>query len=134
MNYFDEFNNAFRKMMEQFPDFANVVKPLMRADIYQTSQYYIYDIELPGFNKGEIHVDLKDGDLVVSATHASDNERKNYGELIHKERMYPNMTRHFAVDRRITSADVTAKYDGFNLVLSLRKPTEASRNGGITIE
>ena len=134
MNYFDEFNNAWRKMMEQFPDFANMVKPMMRADIYQTSQYYIYDIELPGFNKGEIHVDLNNGDLLVSATHASDNERKNYGELIHKERMYPNTERHFSVDRNIRKSDVTAKYDGYNLVLSLRKPTASSHEGGITIE
>ena len=134
MNTFEEFNNAFKKMMEQFPDFKDVVKPFMRADIYQTSQYYIYDIELPGFNKGEIHVDLKDGDLVVSATHASDNERKNYGELIHKERSYPNTSRHFAVDRKIQPSDVTAKYDGYNLVLSLKKPSSTVQSSGITIE
>lgn len=138
----DEFEKLLKKWVNASNEFvarasgnASTNYPNARTDIYETGAYTIYDVELPGFNKGEINVDLIDHQLIVSATHSSNNERKNYGQLISQERTYPPVKRSFVVDKAIVKQDISAKYDGFNLVISVKHPTPTQpSSSSITIE
>lgn len=43
------------------------VSRLMKTDVRETEKTYELDIDLPGFKKDEIQIELKDGYLTVSA-------------------------------------------------------------------
>ena len=76
-NLFDDFMNDF-----SFPTFPNVdkelygkhAKNLMKTDVKETENAYEIDIDLPGFKKDEIQMELKDGVLTVSAAKGLDKD------------------------------------------------------------
>ena len=57
---------------------------------------YELDMEVPGFDKEDLKLDLEDGYLTVSAEHSKTNEEKdNEGHIIRQERYYGNTKRSF---------------------------------------
>lgn len=61
--------------MERMLGFRDNITPLtMRTDISETDEGYIFDVELPGFEKGSVKAELEDGYLTISArtTHESE--------------------------------------------------------------
>ena len=67
-NMFDDFfDNSF--FGGHSPLFGKHERNLMKTDIHETgdAKAYRFAVELPGFQKDEIHVDVKDGYLTVSA-------------------------------------------------------------------
>ena len=76
-NLFDEFMDDFA-----FPDvettlYGKHAKNLMKTDVKETEAGYEVDIDLPGFKKDEIRMQLKDGYLTVSAAKGLDKEEQN---------------------------------------------------------
>ena len=73
---------------------------------------YELAMEVPGFDKEDLKLDLEDGYLTVSAEHNKTNEEKdNEGHLIRQERYYGNTKRSFYVGDAVTKEDIQAKYD-----------------------
>ena len=68
-NMFDEFfdNNGF--FGSHSPLFGKNSKNLMKTDIRETddAKAYRFAVELPGFKKDEISLDIKDGYLTIAA-------------------------------------------------------------------
>ena len=65
-NMFDDFfDNSF--FGGHSPLFGKHERNLMKTDIHETddAKAYRFAVELPGFQKDEIHVDVKDGYLTV---------------------------------------------------------------------
>ena len=52
-------------------------KNLMKTDVRETEDTYELDIDLPGFKKDEVTVDLKGGCLTISATKGLDKEEQD---------------------------------------------------------
>ena len=52
----------------------------MKCDIYEKDNTYFIEIDLPGFNKEDIKIDLKDKYLTVTATRNEEKKEddKNY--------------------------------------------------------
>ena len=78
---------------------------LMKTDVHEHEDHYEVDIDLPGFAKDEITIELKDGYLTVSAAKGLDkDENDKKGKLIRQERYAGAMQRSFYVgeepDRR----------------------------------
>ena len=124
-NLFDDFMNDF-----SFPTFPNVdkelygkhAKNLMKTDVKETENAYEIDIDLPGFKKDEIQMELKDGVLTVSAAKGLDkDEEDKKGKYIRKERYAGAMQRSFYVGDAITQEDIKAKYENGILRLSVPK-------------
>ena len=70
----------------------------MRTDIAEKDNSYVLNMELPGFNKEDVKVSLKDGYLNVSAEHHDDKEEKDKkGHLIRSERYHGTCSRSFYV-------------------------------------
>ena len=96
-------------------------KNMMKTDIRETDGSYELDIDLPGFKKDEIKVQLKDGYLVLSAAKGLDKDEKDKeGHYIRQERYVGNMTRSFYLGD-IPKEDIKAKYEGGVLRLSVPK-------------
>ncbi len=94
----------------------------MKTDVKETDSGYEVDIDLPGFKKDEINVQLDNGYLSISAAKGLDKEEKNKeGKYIRKERYSGAMSRSFYVGDALTQEDIKAKYESGILRLSIPK-------------
>ena len=97
-------------------------KNLMKTDIREHDAGYELDIDLPGFKKDEIKVELANGFLTISATKGADNdEQDKKGKYIRRERYAGTMQRSFYVGDAVTEEDVKAKFEDGILKLSIPK-------------
>ena len=98
---------------------------LMKTDVHEKDGQYDMDIDLPGFKKEDIKVELHDGYLQVSAVKGLNEEEKDEkGKLIRQERYSGSMQRSFYVGDSIKQEDVKAKFEQGVLKLSFPKEGE----------
>ena len=98
---------------------------LMKTDVHEKDGQYDMDIDLPGFKKEDIKVELHDGYLQVSAVKGLNEEEKDEkGQLIRQERYSGSMQRSFYVGESIKQEDVKAKFEQGVLKLSFPKEGE----------
>lgn len=124
-NLFDEFfGNDFGLMPmwnDHNPLYGKHAKNLMKTDVRETEDHYELDVDLPGFKKDEIQVDLKDGYLTIRAAKGLDKDTQDKkGKYIRQERYAGACSRSFYVGD-VESKDVTAKYESGILTLTLPK-------------
>lgn len=89
----------------------------MRTDVKETEKAYELAVDMPGFDKKDITVELKDGYLTVSA---SKQEKEEDGKYVRRERSY-SCSRSYYVGDGITENDVKAKYTNGTLNLFVPK-------------
>lgn len=124
-NLFDDwmdfpFENEF--FGKKNPLYGKHAKNMMKTDVRETDNSYEVDIDLPGFKKDEISVELKDGYLTINAAKGLDKDQKDKdGSYIRRERYAGSMTRSFFVGNGITKEEIHAKYENGILMLSLPK-------------
>ena len=110
-----------------FPDVDKVLygkhaKNVMKTDVKETDNSYEVDIDLPGFKKDEVNLELKDGYLTVSADKALDKDKKdNEGRYIRQERWSGSCSRSFYVGDAVKPEDVHAKFENGILQIALPK-------------
>ncbi len=117
-----------------FPDFRDIDRTerklygrhydrMMRTDVHEHDDHYEVDIDLPGFKKDEITLELKDGYLLVSANKSLDNDKQDKkGKLVRQERYSGSMQRSFYVGENITEDEIKASFK--HGVLNLTVPKE----------
>ena len=115
------------------PLYGKNAKNMMKTDIREHEAGYELDIDLPGFKKDEIQMELKDGVLTVSAAKGLDkDEEDKKGNYIRKERYAGSMSRSFYVGKHVTVEDVHPKYESGILSFSVpkeeAKPVEEKKN------
>ena len=97
----------------------------MKTDIRELDDKYVMDIDLPGFDKNNLNVSLKDGYLTITAK-VSRSIRPEQGKkhnFIHRERFSGSVTRSYYVgDMR--QEDISASYKDGVLTIELPKPQE----------
>ncbi len=95
---------------------------VMRTDVHEHDDSFEVDIDLPGFKKDEINLNLENGYLSVSASKGLDEEEKNKkGKVIRQERYTGSMQRSFYVGEQITEEDIKAKFEDGVLKLVVPK-------------
>ena len=124
-NLFDEFFDDNFGMFPMWngrnPLYGKRAKNLMKTDVRETENTYEVDVDLPGFKKDEISVDLKDGYLTISAAKGLDkDESDKKGKYIRQERYAGACSRSFYVGD-VQPEDVSAKYEDGILKLSMPK-------------
>ncbi len=96
---------------------------LMKTDVHEHEDHYEVDIDLPGFKKDEIELQLNHGYLTVSASKGLDkDEETKKGKLIRQERYAGAMQRSFFVGENVKEEDIKASFH--HGVLSLIVPKE----------
>ena len=140
-NLFDEFFDDDFPMIPmrsiRHPLYGKNAKNLMKTDVRETDNTYELDIDLPGFKKDEVQLDLKDGYLTISAAKGLDKDQEDKkGKYIRQERYAGACSRSFFVGEGIEPRDVSAKFEDGILRVSLPKQVkkELPRNSTITIE
>ena len=94
----------------------------MKTDIREHDEGYELDIDLPGFKKDEITIDLDNGYLTIFAAKGLDkDEQDKKGKYIRRERYAGAVQRSFYVGDAVTEEDVKAKFEDGILRLSIPK-------------
>ena len=139
-NLFDDFFNdnfgMFPVWNERNPLYGKRTKNLMKTDVRETEDSYELDIDLPGFKKDEVTVDLKDGCLTISAAKGLDKEEQDKkGRYIRQERYAGSCSRSFYVGD-VEPKDVSAKFEDGILRISMPKEPkkELPQSSAIAIE
>ena len=112
--------SAFDDFFRPFFGFENESR-VMNTDISEKDGNYVLDIDLPGFKKDEVNVQLEDGYLTVSAAKGLDKDEKKKGRYIRQERYAGQCSRSFYVGESVKPKDVHAKFEDGILKLSLPK-------------
>lgn len=114
----------FGRMMPQVSSelYGKHARNLMKTDVRELDGSYELDVDLPGFKKDEIHVDLKDGYLTISAAKGLDkDESAKDGKYIRQERYAGACSRSFYVGETARPEDIAAKYEDGILRVSVPK-------------
>ena len=107
----------------------------MCTDIKEKDNGYELAMEVPGFDKEDLKLNLEDGYLTISAEHKTSNDKKdNDGHIIRQERYYGSTKRSFYVGDQITKEDIQAKYDKGILNIFVPKKEVKKIEGGQVIE
>ena len=129
------FNNLFDDMFDD--SFFRSYNSYMKTDIKEVDNQYVLDIEMPGFNKKDISVELNDGYLTISGNKSTNNNEKDTkGNIIRQERYSGSYSRSFYVGDSIKKEDIKANYDNGELKIYLPKTTtkEVENHNYIPIE
>jgi HSP20 family molecular chaperone IbpA len=115
-NLFDDFFDDFFK-----PTFYGNGKNAMQTDIRETENGYELAVDMPGFDKNDITLNLENGYLTIEAKREEkENDDKNY---VRRERNF-SCKRSFYVGDAITEEDVKAKYLNGTLEILVPKNKE----------
>ncbi len=120
------------------PLFGKNGRNLMKTDIRETddAKSYRFAVDLPGFTKDEIHVDVKDGYLTVSAEKGLDkDEEDKKGRILRQERYAGACSRSFYVGD-VKPEDIKARYESGVLTILVPKhdPKRLSSGSKVAIE
>ena len=119
-DWMDRFEKAFWGNTN--PLYGKHAKNMMKTDVREHENGYEVDIDLPGFKKDEIQVQLENGYLTVSASKGLDKDQQDKkGRYIRQERYAGAMQRSFYVGDAVTQEDIKAKYENGILSLSIPK-------------
>ena len=116
--------NDFDLLSEMFRDpfFDERESRVMKTDIKEKKDKYVIDIDLPGYEKENIKIEVEDGYLTVHATIDSNKEEKEEGKFVRKERYMGSCSRSFYVGDDVKEEDIKATFR--NGILKLGKVTD----------
>ena len=113
---FDLFDDIFTD-----PFFKRNDNKLMRTDIKEHDDNYVISVDLPGYDKENIKVDITDGYLTVSAKTDSENNEEEKGKYVRRERYFGECSRSFYVGDDISVEDVDASSKNGTLIMEIPK-------------
>lgn len=104
----------------------------MKCDIYEDGKNYVVEMDVPGYSKEDIDIDVEKGYLTISVSHSEENneEEKNY---IRKERFYGTTKRQFYVGD-VEDESIKANFNNGVLKVVIPKKEEISTKKKIDIE
>ena len=121
-NLFDDFmEDAFKS-----PIFGKREKNLMKTDIRENENGYELDMDLPGFKKDEITVNLRDGYVTISAERGMERSEKDEktGKYVRQERYSGSCQRSFYVGEGVKQEDMHPRGEDGILHLEFPKTSQ----------
>ena len=137
----DPFFEGWRNMDNQVA--AAMPANMMNTDVRETSKGYDVDIDMPGFKKDDIKLELNNGYLTVSASRSSEHEDKapetanasasensseqcacgtnESGRWLRRERYMGSCSRSFYVGEDVKESDIHASYNNGTLCIQVPK-------------
>ena len=134
-NLFDEFFGDLDREMRHMDRrlYGKNAAREMKTDVHEHDDHYEVDIDLPGFKKDEVTLELENGYLTVTAAKGLDkDETTKKGKLIRQERYAGVLQRSFYVGEEVTQADISARLSTSEISigvvsLNLKRPRSVAR-------
>ncbi len=116
---FDLWDDMFRD-----PFFTEGESKLMKTDIKEKKDKYLIDIDLPGYDKEGIKIEIQDGYLTVHAKVNKEENDEEKGKFVRKERYTGECSRSFYVGDAVKEEDIKAKFKNGTLTIEVPKKEE----------
>ena len=118
------FNDTFDELF--YDPFFSKSSSYMKTDIKEQDGCYLLDMELPGFKKEDIQMELKNGYLSIHAKRDANSEEKDKeGNIIRQERFSGSCSRNFYVGEGVKQEDLKAAFN--NGILTVAVPKEVQK-------
>ena len=117
VTHYDPFNDLFCSFFGPYDGATD-----FRVDVKDNGQAYELKADMPGFNKDQIHVDLNEDVLTISADADESKEEKSENGYVIRERRSGRVRRSFNVTG-IDRDNIAARYENGVLELTLPKET-----------
>ena len=114
---FDVFDDLFKDDFFKGKEKSN----LMKTDIRETDNSFILDIDLPGYKKEDIKVDVTDGYLTINAKTSTENNEEEKGKFVRRERFMGEVSRSFYVGEDVETENIKAAFKNGTLCLEIPK-------------
>ena len=122
-NSFDLFDNFFGD--DDF--FSKKERNLMKTDIKEKKDKYIIEMDLPGYDKDNINLELKNGYLEISAKVEKEDNSDDEEKFVRRERFFGECSRSFYVGEDITNEDISAEFKNGILKIEVPKKEEEEK-------
>lgn len=106
------------------PLFSEKENKIMKTDLKEKDGKYMLEIDIPGYDKEEIKIELQDGYLVVSAERNEEKEDK-HAKYLKRERFTGMCSRSYYVGENVTEEDIKANFK--NGILTIEFPKEVEK-------
>ena len=108
MDVFDDFDRSFFRGFPQTDRmlYGKNAGRMMKTDVKETEEGYELDVELPGFRKEEIKLELNSGYLTISTEKSLEKKDEKKGKVLRQERYSGTMQRSFYVGGSLTEEDI----------------------------
>lgn len=117
-----------------FDDFAEDKKLMnMNCDIYEEGGKYNIVIDIPGFDKKDINIDIEDGYLTIEATRKVENDEEDGKRYIKRERFYGSFKRQFYIGD-VSDENIEAQFKDGTLKVTVPKVEEKNTKKSIEIK
>lgn len=115
--------NDFDLWEEMFKDpfFNNFDSKVMKTDIKENDNDYDIIIDLPGYEKENIKIDIEDGYLTINASMNKHEEEKEKGKFVRRERYFGECSRSFYIGDNIYVEDIKATFKNGTLNVNVPK-------------
>ena len=122
--------NEFDLFDEMFNDsfFTRGENKLMRTDIKEKNDHYELEVDLPGYEKENIKIELSDGYLTIHASMNKSVDDEKDSKYVHKERYVGNSSRSFYVGDNVKEEDIKASFKNGTLKLTLPKERQEKQD------
>lgn len=115
-NDFDLFDDLFKD-----PFFTNHENKVMKTDIKENENDYAIVVDLPGYEKDNIKIDVEEGYLTIHASMNEENNNEENGKFVRRERYFGECSRSFYVGEAVETEDVKASFKNGTLKLEVPK-------------
>ncbi len=113
----------FELLGDMFSDafFNEGESKLMKTDIKEKKDKYVIDIDLPGYEKEGIKLNIQDGYLTVHASVNKEEKDEEKGKFVRKERYSGECSRSFYIGESVTEDEIKAKFKNGILTIDVPK-------------
>lgn len=120
---FELMNPMMDNFFEGVRDFPMIsphyLREVCKANISETEGEYTIEVDLPGYAKEDISIELKKGIIKISA-----KKEKNEKKYIHQEKFVENVSREFSIGENIDETKIEAKLENGILEIDIPKKTK----------
>ncbi len=120
---FDLFDNFFGD--EEF--FPKKQGNLMKTDIKEKKDKYVIEMDLPGYDKKNITLELNNGYLDVVAKVSKDEHHEDGEKFVRRERFFGECSRSFYVGEEVTREEINAEFKNGTLIIDIPKKEEQKK-------
>ena len=93
-----------------------------RVDVKDEGDHYLLEADLPGANKDDVHIDVENGVMTISAE-TRETREENHDNYVYRERRFGTVQRSFNLEG-VNEDGITAEYKDGVLKLNLPKLAE----------
>lgn len=94
---------------------------IMRTDVKEKEGNYILEIDIPGYNKEDIKIELENGYITVTAKKDETINEEDKNGYIYKERFSGECARSYYAGENLKEEDIKASFKNGTLILTFPK-------------